>query len=149
MYASHDDLVYLAGLVDGEGTIRIHRHHPKTNRVPSHLLELSVANTYRPVLEWVKERFGGQVVSRGIRPRSIRPGFTWQLRSTSQVANILRRLTPFLQIKWQQAELGINFALASPPHHRGKKLLTEEELALREGYFLALKTANQNPRYKA
>ena len=49
---------YLAGLVDGEGSIVIYRD----KRYETFGIKLEIANTDFELLEWVKTRFGGGIV---------------------------------------------------------------------------------------
>lgn len=51
---SATDAAYLAGLVDGEGTIGLTHRHAHENRQ----LVLSIANTEAGILQWVRERTG-------------------------------------------------------------------------------------------
>lgn len=48
------DAAYIAGLVDGEGTITLSRRHARDRRQ----LVVSIANTERPLLDFVLERIG-------------------------------------------------------------------------------------------
>src|SRR4051794_20740972 len=50
---SEADLGYIAGLVDGEGSITIIR------RKSNNKVCVSIVNTHRPVLEWLVETVGG------------------------------------------------------------------------------------------
>lgn len=49
-----DDAAYIAGLIDGEGTITLSRRHAKDRRQ----LVVSIANTERPLLDFVLSRVG-------------------------------------------------------------------------------------------
>ncbi|MFN4218196.1 MAG: LAGLIDADG family homing endonuclease [Candidatus Bipolaricaulia bacterium] len=54
---------YLAGLIDGEGTITLARKYKGAHR---HLL-VSISNTERPVLEWVQRVIGaGRITTKRI-----------------------------------------------------------------------------------
>ena len=49
---------YLAGVVDGEGTVSLMKHHP--NEMPSPVV--AIASNSLGLLEWVKRRVGGTIV---------------------------------------------------------------------------------------
>lgn len=56
---------YLAGIVDGEGTVTLMKHHKNETPTPS----VSIANNSLRLLEWIKTKVGGVIVSkRNIRP---------------------------------------------------------------------------------
>jgi hypothetical protein len=51
---------YLAGIVDGEGTVTLMKHHQNETPTPY----VSVANNSLKLLEWIKARVGGVIVSK-------------------------------------------------------------------------------------
>jgi len=53
----HDDAVYLAGLIDGEGmiTINFYGTRPRPRMRPL----ISIANTDKDLITWVRTRLGG------------------------------------------------------------------------------------------
>jgi len=122
---------YIAGLFDGEGSITILRlkSNEKCRRVSSiHNLNIRIANTNKEVLEMVKELFGGGL---HISNRTHRICYSWT--ASGNIAwNFLKHIIPFLRIKKQQAQLGIDFHESIAPHNNIK--LTQEQLDFREEY---------------
>lgn len=120
---------YLAGFMDGDGSIRVHRGPDH------HTFVLSVGQNEPEVLELYKERYGGQVAYR--RPSGPRRGsYDWR---TSGVKGMraLQDLLPFLQVKRGQAELAVWFqSIKSGWHHRPLSLA---ERAERDSFYLALR----------
>lgn len=51
------DLVYCAGLFDGEGSVFIRKRDVKS-KYPSYYLEISVTNTHLPTIQWIKGLWG-------------------------------------------------------------------------------------------
>jgi hypothetical protein len=51
---SPTDAAYIAGIIDGEGTITLSRKHAGENRQ----LVISISNTERPILAFVLDRVG-------------------------------------------------------------------------------------------
>lgn len=95
------DLAYIAGLLDGEGCIHIGAMTTKRGSL-SYALTVNVANTFYPVLEFVRDRLGGV-----ISPQ--RKDF-YQLIWCSKLAQeVLLLLLPYLIIKRELAELSICF----------------------------------------
>lgn len=109
------DLAYLAGFVDGEGSITIFRSGGCDN------LRFDVYNTNEDVLLWIKETFGGRVHKVG-RPgrENWKQEYSWQ-SSSQQAAKILIVLLPYLKIKRLQAEIFIAHA-ATSEGRRGKAI---------------------------
>jgi hypothetical protein len=56
-----EELAYIAGLVDGEGSVSLSRTHAEKWRAPV----LSISNTVRELLELPKEIFGGTIITKG------------------------------------------------------------------------------------
>jgi hypothetical protein len=52
-----EDLIYFAGLFDGEGTITLTKKCSKENRIP----EISIPSTTYELLEFCKSTFGGNI----------------------------------------------------------------------------------------
>jgi hypothetical protein len=106
------ELSYLAGIIDGEGTITV--FHPKSR--PATVFEqiVTVETTSKILTDWLVIHFGGQVYFRE-RPinlpqgiQSKRSRWKWTLRK-SEIDNIVPAILPFLVIKHEQAELMIEF----------------------------------------
>src|SRR2546427_8215430 len=79
------EIGYLAGIIDGEGTIGIYK-----GREPySYRLALIVTNTHRPMLEWLRSRIGGSLTRRGMRQKSHhKPAWQivlWQARAAALI----------------------------------------------------------------
>jgi len=53
---SDTEAAYVAGIIDGEGTIGLTRIHPNENRRPV----VSISSTERPLLEYIKSVVGTQ-----------------------------------------------------------------------------------------
>jgi hypothetical protein len=83
---------YIAGLVDGEGTITLTRMHRNECR----RLVVTISNNDRALLELVKNAVGaGRITGkRTYNPRHA-PSFTFQL-SSRQALELLRQIAPLL-----------------------------------------------------
>ncbi len=105
------DRAYLAGFIDGEGTIgmkreqRSHSKHGSGSYVPY----VSAANTDPQVIEWLHMVFGG-----GLRKRATTVGgnakpfiWVWAVGARASVA-VCKELMPFLRMKRPQAQLLIS-----------------------------------------
>lgn len=99
---------YLAGLVDGEGSIILHRHHGAKANVA---LRLSIASTHRGVLEWCRDTCSvGNIIGKGEAPAHGRHKASYMWLVNSQAASsVLEQIADDLIIKKEQAQLAIEF----------------------------------------
>lgn len=93
---------YLAGIVDGEGTITLTRTHRNRTASP----QLSISSTCFDLLDYVRCVTGcGHVTSKKKSLPHHRQSWHWQIHSAGNVLRILRDIRPFLRIKAAQADL--------------------------------------------
>lgn len=131
---------YIAGIIDGEGSIGIHRQHPRPHgKSATYRVKIHVSNIYLPLLEWLKDLFGGTIYHLS-EPRRRKPCYNWSLMGPPAV-DVLRTIYPFLRVKAAQAWLALEFC-AQCPSQQGRRL-SSEQVALREGYYLALQAAKR------
>jgi hypothetical protein len=101
VHATDSDLAYMAGIVDGEGTVY---YREKTGS-----LRVSVTNTHRPLLDWIAERWGGSVndeLNYTGDGCTRKPKWRWTLSGGPAVV-LLRELLPRLIVKAERAVHGI------------------------------------------
>lgn len=141
---TEEDRAYLAGLLDGEGHIgiTIAKQRPNGREWRTHVVIVTVASTYIPVLSWVQEHWtsGSLVVRRS------KPGYPpiGSVRWSSAAAGIiLREVLPYMRIKVAQARIAIQFAdeLAARPSR--SRTISPEEWARREELRVALRQINR------
>ena len=98
------DAAYIAGLVDGEGTVTLTRQHANEGR----RLVVSISNNERPLLEFVLRRTGvGKITSKKTYRAPHRPSFAYQV-SSRQALDLLRRIAPHLRgYKAERARLAL------------------------------------------
>jgi len=105
---------YVAGLVDGEGTVTLTRWHRDENR----RLVVSISNNDRAILEFVRRTVGtGQITrKRTYNPRHAE-SYTYQI-SGRQALELLRQVTPFLKsYKAIRAELALRDYIRMTPRN--------------------------------
>ena len=134
---------YVAGFLDGEGCIVVHKAAATDNgRVtPRYDLHVSAYQCSRKVLDQLATQFGGAVYS---HQRSNRPAMrdSWSWKITGVAANkFLEIIYPHLVEKKSQAWLGLEF-FANKTGSRGPKV-SDEQVAIREGFYLALQIAKR------
>jgi hypothetical protein len=136
-------LAYMAGIVDGEGTITV--------RCSSSYIfqaELLVSSTSQVLIGWIDEHFEGglsRTVSTNVvgRPRNWKPCMRWQLNGQKALP-LVKDMFPYLVIKKHHAELFIEFLETCSP---GKgKMPTEYQKARREEIIYEFRDLNMRGR---
>ncbi len=93
---TEEDLIYLAGYLDGEGCFYIGEHHK---------IAISCSNTHKPTVEWLHRTFGGSFMqSHRQRKANHRLIYTWQVVSKDALA-VCTSVAPYLKEKMGQAVL--------------------------------------------
>ncbi len=115
---SEVEKAYLAGLIDGEGSIGIDAHGGL--RVPS--VRITITNSCIDVLEEMAGLWGGAVTTR--RRRVFNWKETADLRIGAKTAvDILKEIQPYLKIKRGQCQVALDFGkTVNPRKHRTKRL---------------------------
>ena len=128
--ATELDLAYLAGIIDGEGTIGIYKGAEPFN----YHLALIITNTYAPMLDWVRARTGGSLTRH--TPETARHKQGWQVVVwQARAADVIRLCQPYLIVKAQQADLALRF-MSDYVSFRGRNSpVTEEQVAKRRWYY--------------
>ncbi len=82
------DAAYIAGLIDGEGTITLTRKHSNENRQ----LAITVSNTERGLLDYVLEAVGaGKITNKRVAQAHHTPSFTYAIYNR-QALNLLKQV---------------------------------------------------------
>lgn len=99
---------YAAGLFDGEGMIRVANHIHRDGVTRIYQLHATLGVTYHPVVEQLKQAYGGSVHQNrhDLRKAVNRIQFNW-VAASQQAASFLRRVRPYLIIKADQADLAL------------------------------------------
>ena len=103
---------YIAGLVDGEGTITLTVQHRGENR----RLVVSISNTELPLLEYVRQQVGvGRITSKRTYSSKHSPSYTYVVTSRQALA-LLSQLAPYLRTyKVRRARLALyNYIKLTP-----------------------------------
>ena len=108
------DAAYIAGLIDGEGTISLSRKHHLDNR---HLV-VSISSTESELLEYVKEVVGaGNISNKRTYSNNHTPSKTYQI-CNRQALDLLKQIAPFLKsYKADRANLNLDHYLRLTPRN--------------------------------
>ena len=87
------DTAYIAGLIDGEGTVTLSRRHRNENRQ----LVVSISNTDRPLLEYVLNTVGaGKITGKRTSQSHHTPSYTYSI-SNRQALELLNQIISYLK----------------------------------------------------
>ena len=125
---SAPDAAYIAGLIDGEGTITLIRKHRNENRQ----LSVSISNTERVLLEFVHQAVGvGKITTKRTSKPHHTPSYTFAIYNR-QALSLLEQIHSYLQTyKKKRAELILREYIRLTPRN-GK--YTAEQRLLREAF---------------
>lgn len=126
---------YIAGIVDGEGTIGLWRHHKNETHTPN----VTVANNSLTLLQWIRSKVGGVIVSKKKRQAHHGDSYAWSIRQDRAIS-FLNEIKGYLIIKKQQAEL-ITGEYKAVTHRAGK--YTPEMLAKKAALVAKIRNLNQ------
>ncbi len=132
---SEADAAYLAGLIDGEGTIALSRRHADENRQ----LVVTISSTERVLVDWVIRTVRvGKITSKKTVASHHAPGLTYVV-SNRQALTILEQVTPFLKsYKVKRAQLVLEHYRKLTPRNGKYNLKTREARLEFERKFAAI-----------
>lgn len=127
---------YLAGIVDGEGCIRI--DYCKSNGLYKPVLQVGMVEEH--IIRLVESEFGGSV--RKERVPNKRSIWRVKVQSVADWGKVIPALDGKLLVKQRQLDLVKEYISERIPHPNHKRLLCEEELQRRQGLYLKSKELN-------
>lgn len=136
------DAAYIAGIIDGEGTISLTRRHRNENRQ----LEISISNTDLPLLKFVKECVGaGRITSKRTYQDNHTKSATYSI-SNRQALGLLEQVNRYLRTyKAKRADLVLQNYLKLTPRNG---FYTPEIAKLRREFIEGFLRANPRHRHK-
>lgn len=136
--ASDPELAYLAGFIDGEGSIQIARGQWMKAR-NGYTLHLSAKQVHPDPLRLLASRFGGRVIPVATKQPNRRNYYRWGIVSRD-AEHALRELRPHLRVKGGEADIGLSFRATFAG--KGRTKVDEWLLAERDAYADALREAH-------
>ena len=91
---------YLAGIIDGEGTVTLMKHHKNETPLPF----IGIANNNLELLRWIKAKVGGNICSKKKRLSHHADSFVLNIKQ-DRALRVLNEIKKFLIVKRRQAEL--------------------------------------------
>lgn len=99
---------YLAGLIDGDGSLGIQAHPHEQNYI-NYDVTLEVATTHLPTVKWLIKTFGGQFYTTQDKRPNRKPNHHWYVSTSEHQLRILKMVSPLLKLKQRQGETQIQF----------------------------------------
>ena len=137
---------YLAGFIDGEGSLMIAKYRDRKNQKTRYRARASVSNTDRTVLESVRRTYGGILANQPARKAGWKHAY--QLIWTGgMIEHLLLLVGPHLRLKGKQANVVAQFIRhqrETRPGRGGRSLapLSAEVEAFREALFSKMRALN-------
>lgn len=130
---------YLAGLVDGEGTVTLTRLHRNEKR----RLVVCISNNELELLEFAKDKIGaGRITTKRTYSARHANSFTYQI-SSRQALDLLRQIVPYMKsYKIRRAVLVLNDYVRLTPRNGKYTLGVKEEREQFERKLLATRMAS-------
>lgn len=144
---------YVAGILDGEGSLSIHKANSPGNN--SYRVQIVIYGTSIKLMKWLLGNFGGTFYSRDNNPSgwgktSHRRIHKWNLSGRKNKENFLLGVLPYLIIKDEQAKVALEFVRlgnSQVPEIR-KRLEEKMKFLNRGGSSLTTNTSNSSPEEK-
>ena len=99
---------YLAGMVDGDGSLVISAHPHKENYITYDTV-ITVGLTHLPTIKWLQKTFGGQFYTTQDKRPNRKPNHHWYVSTVDHQLSILKMISPILRLKREQGEALIEF----------------------------------------
>ena len=134
------DIAYLAGLIDGEGHIRIaYTVANQFSKKHQWSMAIVISNTNTEVLNWVKKKFGGYVYRSQKATKFHKAAFKWVL-NTKEANRLSKIVLPFSIIKRRQLQLlstikvnGLGVNISRNERQKSLKAIQEINILNRRG----------------
>lgn len=113
---NNEDLAYLAGLVDGEGHISLHKHKsPACKRGYSYRVVLCITNSQTSLLTYLQNKFGGRIDKQGKSAFSGRQIYSLRF-NVELMKELLPKLLPYLVLKKPEAQIILESMVLTARH---------------------------------
>ena len=128
---------YLAGLIDGEGSLEIQRiKGDQYKNGISYQARIRICMTNKEIIKWLYESFGGYFCERVIEDKNFKNSYEWTLRNNRLVKPFINKTYPYLRVKKKHAEIIKRFLKTFNKNSYNR---TETKLGYGTGYHLEVK----------
>jgi hypothetical protein len=153
-----NDAAYMAGVVDGEGTITLCKQIRKSRPSPSYKQMVTVSNCDLRILQPFVDKYKGVLYTHKVTKAGHSDCSVWHCPMSS-IKSFLEDIKPYLRGKLDQANELLSFIERKGQTERykgttpgksrgGSHTLTEDEIQFRESVWLRFKTLNARGKFK-
>lgn len=139
------ELGYLAGIIDGEGSIGIKKHDRKRPNGESYRIfafVIGAGNTDKALIDWVYAKTRVGYISPQNRPYPWNVLYQWRAQG-NDATKILRMILPYLLCKKTRAELALMFQKTNDHSSYNRwKLMPHRIYQKRKNYYLMMRNIN-------
>lgn len=135
------DFAYIAGIVDGEGTITIGRGRKNYHYNWTYNAVVGVTNTNLELLNWLRDSTRIGNICQNTKILGSKQGYQWNLRSY-EILNFLEYISLFLKIKKEQAKIVTEFLIKNRPSNKHQPA-TELEIEFRCSMYYRIHALNE------
>jgi hypothetical protein len=147
---SEVETAYIAGIIDGEGSIGLLRRGDAKQRKGQWItIQLQISNTNKPIMDWLDVMFGlkkGQYVY--ANHAGWRNWYSIKLQG-NRAYDIILRIRRYLRIKKSQAELVINYVSWRQSIGIISHRFSQQEDEIREKFYLTCRSLNKRGKERA
>lgn len=152
---SINEAAYMAGIVDGEGSLTIGNYSAnKKTGVPHYQTMLKISNTDFSLLDWVMNTFGGRyhAYSEKQTPKNSRQKYFYWIATGNRLTHILQTIYPYSIVKKEQIEIMLAIRATYQPHTsrggiQGTQSLSQEIMDFRQECFHKLRNLHTRKGY--
>jgi len=146
-FSARDNIIYLSGIVDGDGCISIGRQMFSVENY-GYYQRIQVINTNIILIEWLVENFGGKVPKVRHGRRNHKSRYDWQLSGFSSY-KLTSKVLPYLVVKREQAECAVLlYNRVSKFWYGGSKPMPDYKRKLAEELYQRCRKLNKRGRDK-
>ncbi|MGN7176088.1 hypothetical protein BK139_11940 [Paenibacillus sp. FSL R5-0490] len=89
------EAAYIAGIIDGEGTITLTRMHASEHRRPC----ITIASTDKELLDYLQTLAGGTIINKkNYKPGIHKNSFSLNIKQKEKVMYLLKQISPYLRV---------------------------------------------------
>lgn len=126
---------YIAGIIDGEGSITLTRMHENEYRRPC----ITIASTDRELLVYIQSLTGGTIINKkNYMPERHKYSFTLNIKKKDTVLSLLEQTSPYLRVdKKRNRAIWIlkHYENVTPRNGKNNRELLERKVAFEEAFF--------------
>ncbi|MCM3238244.1 LAGLIDADG family homing endonuclease [Heyndrickxia oleronia] len=129
------EAAYVAGIIDGEGSITLTRMHEKEYRRPC----ITIASTDKELLIYIQSLTRGIIINKkNYNPNKYKSSYTLYIKKKLDVFHTLQSITPFLRINQKRERdkwILNNYDTVTPRNGKYSQELLKEKLMFEEKFF--------------